>query len=122
MVMEIVVSVILLLVGMAVLVTIHVCVVGRAFRRGDLNNGNDILVQRHNISRSTSRMSQDEISKLPCFNYEVGEMGKSSMECAVCLESYKVGDVCRLLPKYKPGFHVQCIDSWLSKTSVCPIC
>ena len=120
--MEIVVSVILLLVGMAVLVTIHVCVVGRALRRGDLNNGNDILVQRNNIRRSTSRMSQDEISKLPCFDYEVGERGKNSMECAVCVERFKVGDVCRLLSKYKHGFHVQYIDSWLSKTAVCPIC
>ncbi|GFZ07808.1 hypothetical protein Acr_19g0007450 [Actinidia rufa] len=68
------------------------------------------------------RMSQDEIRKLPCFDYEVGEKGKSSMECAVCLESFKVGDVCRLLPKCKHSFHVQCIDSWLLKTAVCPIC
>ncbi|XP_057465843.1 RING-H2 finger protein ATL17-like [Actinidia eriantha] len=120
--MEIVVSVILLLVGIVVLVTIHVCVVGRAFRRGDFNNGNAILVQRHNISRSTPRMSQDEIRKLPCFDYEVGEKGKSSLECAVCLESFKVGDVCRLLPQCKHSFHVQCIDSWLLKTAVCPIC
>ncbi|KAL6318736.1 hypothetical protein AAG906_001209 [Vitis piasezkii] len=43
MVMEIVVSLVLLFVGIAVLIVIHVCIVGRAFRRA---YGNGAMVQR----------------------------------------------------------------------------
>lgn len=121
---EIVVSVVLLFVGIAVLVTIHVCIVGRAFRRG-YNNGT-VVVQVSTSIRSPS-MSQEDIKKLPCFEYkmeeeEEGGNNSSPMECAVCLESYKLGDLCRLLPNCSHSFHAQCIDSWLSKTAICPIC
>ncbi|KAI8018838.1 hypothetical protein LOK49_LG04G02058 [Camellia lanceoleosa] len=70
MAMEIVVSVVLLFVGIAVLVTIHVCIVGRAFRRG-YNNG-AVVVQVSTSIRSPS-MSQEDIKKLPCFEYKMEE-------------------------------------------------
>ncbi|KAI5683471.1 hypothetical protein M9H77_04699 [Catharanthus roseus] len=133
--MEIFISVVLLLIGIAVLVIIHVCIVGRAFNRNNNGNGNGgtILVQR-NMNRSSS-MSQDDIKKLPSFDYEdekEKEKGISSssshgsplglLECAVCLENFRGGEKCRLLPKCNHSFHAECIDSWLLKTAVCPIC
>ncbi|KAM3318946.1 RING-H2 finger protein ATL39 [Capsicum chacoense] len=123
MVMEIIVSVMLLLVGIAALVFIHVCIVGRAFRGRNGING-DIFNPR-NLMRHTTSMSQEDIKKLPCFDYKLEvEKGSSTspVDCAVCLENFKAGDKCRLLPKCNHSFHAQCIDSWLQKTAVCPIC
>ncbi|KAH0690481.1 hypothetical protein KY289_017839 [Solanum tuberosum] len=117
MVMEIVVSVMLLLVGIAVLVFIHVCIVGRAFT--SRNGINGTIFNQTNVNRHTS-MSQEDIKKLPCFDYKIEST--SPVDCAVCLENFKVGEKCRLLPKCNHRFHVQCIDSWLQKTAVCPIC
>ncbi|OIT28715.1 PREDICTED: RING-H2 finger protein ATL77-like [Nicotiana attenuata] len=118
MVMEIVVSVVLLLVGIAVLVFIHVCIVGRAFR--SRNGITGVIFNPRNVNKS---MSQDDIKKLPCFDYKVEIKGSSSpVDCAVCLENFKVGEKCRILPKCNHSFHAQCIDSWLQKTAACPIC
>lgn len=120
MVMEIMISLILLFVGIAVLVVIHVCIVGRAFGRGNqaLN-----MVQRNSII-GTKRMSAEDLKMLPCFDYMANkEKGSSSpMDCAVCLENFKAGDKCRLLPNCGHSFHAQCVDSWLLKTPICPIC
>ncbi|CAK9169367.1 unnamed protein product [Ilex paraguariensis] len=119
MVMEILISVILLFVGIAVLVMIHFCIVGRVFSRS-YNNG-DIADQiEMRITRSPS-MSSEDIKELPCFHYKV-ERENSPLECAVCLENFMVGDKCRLLPKCNHIFHAECIDSWLLKTAACPIC
>uniref|UniRef100_A0A5B6YID6 Putative RING-H2 finger protein ATL56-like n=1 Tax=Davidia involucrata TaxID=16924 RepID=A0A5B6YID6_DAVIN len=113
-VMAIVISVILLFVGIGVLVLIHVCLVGRAFRRGF---GNGSMVERGSTS-----MSRDDLEKLPCFDFKAREKGSSPVDCAVCLDNFKVGDKCRLLPLCKHSFHAQCVDSWLLKTPICPIC
>ncbi|XP_002442771.2 RING-H2 finger protein ATL74 [Sorghum bicolor] len=43
-------------------------------------------------------------------------------ECAICLGEFADGDAVRLLPRCRHGFHVHCIDTWLSAHSSCPIC
>ncbi|EXB87866.1 RING-H2 finger protein ATL80 [Morus notabilis] len=119
--MEIVISVILLFVGIAVLVVIHICIVGRAFGRGNqgANNNNN----NNNILGSNKRMSSEDLKMIPCFDYNMsGEKESSFVDCAVCLENFKAGDKCRLLPSCNHSFHSQCIDSWLLRTPVCPIC
>ncbi|XAR72637.1 hypothetical protein NMG60_11019349 [Bertholletia excelsa] len=123
MTMEIVVSLVLLFVGIAVLVTIHVCVVGRAYTNG----GTRAIAVRRRSNRFQS-LSEEEITRLPCFQYRVveererGDREKSSVECAVCLENFKAGELLRLLPNCRHSFHAQCIDTWLSMKAVCPIC
>ncbi|OVA07607.1 zinc finger protein [Macleaya cordata] len=67
-------------------------------------------------------MSHDELEKLPCFEFKALEKGTSPVDCAVCLENFKMGEKCRLLPICKHSFHAQCVDSWLLKTPICPIC
>lgn len=119
MIMEIAVSVMLLLVGVALLVFIHVCIVGRAFR--NRNGINGVIFNPSNVNRHPS-ISQEDMKKLPCFDYKVESVKGSPVDCAVCLENFKVGEKCRLLPKCNHSFHVQCIDLWLQKTAVCPIC
>ncbi|KAI3452409.1 hypothetical protein Pfo_009074 [Paulownia fortunei] len=119
-VMAIVISVILLFLGIGVLVLIHVCIVGRTLRRG-LSDRNVNVVERGSFG-STS-MSQDDIEKLPCFDFKAKEKGSSPpADCAVCLENFRVGERCRLLPSCNHSFHAECVDLWLLRTPICPIC
>ena len=41
--------------------------------------------------------------------------------CSVCLEAYVEGDTVRTLVCFHT-FHQRCIDDWLSRRAVCPIC
>ncbi|GFY87176.1 hypothetical protein Acr_05g0008150 [Actinidia rufa] len=68
------------------------------------------------------QVSQDDVEKLPCFDFKAREKGSSPVDCAVCLESFKAGDKCRLLPLCRHSFHAQCVDLWLLKVPICPIC
>ncbi|OMO59811.1 Zinc finger, RING-type [Corchorus olitorius] len=120
-VMEIVFSVVLLFVGIAVLVVIHVCIVGRAFRRGYEVDGSLVQISSNN-NNGIKRMSDEEVKKLPSFDYKAAEKGSSPIDCVVCLENFRKGDKCKLLPNCRHSFHSQCIDSWLLKTPICPIC
>ncbi|KAM0043889.1 putative transcription factor C2H2 family [Helianthus debilis subsp. tardiflorus] len=126
--LEIVTSVVLLLVGIAVLVIIHVCVAGRPFGMTQESIGRTTVAQR-------STMSEDDIKKLPWYDYKLnqdddddgcgggcGSDEVKKVECAVCLEVFKGGDRCRLLPNCRHSFHAKCIDSWLIKNAACPIC
>ncbi|XP_043724590.1 RING-H2 finger protein ATL74-like [Telopea speciosissima] len=115
-VMAIVISVILLFVGITFLILVHVCVVGRAFR------GFSAGTMEERASNTGNKMSIDDLEKLPCFEFKAGEKGNSDVDCAVCLENFKLGEKCRLLPLCKHSFHSQCVDSWLLKTPICPIC
>ncbi|CAH1443495.1 unnamed protein product [Lactuca virosa] len=114
MVLEIVTSMGLLFVGIAVLVIIHVCLAGRRSRMNQEGIGSSTLVQRSSI------MSKDDIKNLPWYDYQ--EDVEKGAECVVCLEGFKGGDKCRLLPNCRHTFHANCIDSWLIKTGACPLC
>ncbi|XP_020215859.1 RING-H2 finger protein ATL78 [Cajanus cajan] len=43
-------------------------------------------------------------------------------ECVICLSEFTNGEKVRILPKCNHGFHVRCIDKWLSSHSSCPKC
>ncbi|KAG5522908.1 hypothetical protein RHGRI_034904 [Rhododendron griersonianum] len=94
------------------MVTIRVCVVARANTVGRLS------------SSRRPNMSSEDIGKLPSFDYKLEEKRRKSshIECAICLESFKEGEMCRLLPNCQHSFHAQCIDSWLLKAAICPVC
>ncbi|XWS60718.1 hypothetical protein CRYUN_Cryun07bG0059800 [Craigia yunnanensis] len=117
MVMEIVFSVILLFVGIVVLVVIHICIVERA-SRGRYEDGSMVQIS----SNGTKKMLPEDLKMLPTFDYKAAEKESSPVDCVVCLENFSKGDKCKLLPNCKHSFHSQCIDSWLLKTPICPIC
>lgn len=119
MLMAIILSLILLFGGIVVLVLIHACIVGTAFRRG-FSNGT--MVERG--SAGSASMSRQDLDKLPCYDYIAKEerSRSSPVDCAVCLENFKMGEKCRLLPICKHSFHALCVDAWLLKTPICPIC
>ncbi|KAI3673491.1 hypothetical protein L6452_39610 [Arctium lappa] len=119
MVLEIVTSVVLLVMGIAVLVMIHVCIVGRTFRMSQES------IESGTVVHSSCTISEEDIKKLPWYDYnedDDDDEKKRTVECTVCLEGFKVGDKCRLLPNCSHSFHANCIDSWLIKTAACPIC
>ncbi|KAM3250669.1 hypothetical protein P3S67_023089 [Capsicum chacoense] len=116
-IMMIAISMILLFVGIGILILIHVCIVGRAYRRGI---GTSNIVERGSLASNS--MSHEDIEKLPSFAFQSKDKGTSPIECAVCLDNLKVGEKCRLLPLCNHSFHAECIDLWLLKTSICPIC
>ncbi|CAN6811281.1 unnamed protein product [Brassica oleracea] len=43
-------------------------------------------------------------------------------ECVICLSDFVAGEQIRLLPKCNHGFHVRCIDKWLTQHMTCPKC
>ncbi|CAN0904488.1 Putative RING-H2 finger protein ATL49 [Linum grandiflorum] len=74
------------------------------------------------------RLCQADVDKLPCYEYQsskdiiISEGIDAEADCAVCLESFKTGEKCRVLPACKHSFHAQCVDGWLLKIPICPIC
>ncbi|XP_020265479.1 RING-H2 finger protein ATL14-like [Asparagus officinalis] len=113
MVISIIIASIILFIGIGVLVLLHICIVGKAFRRGlnTISQGEELKNEGNN------GLSPDDLEKLPCYDFDGGEK-----DCAVCLESFRNGEKCRLLPTCRHSFHAQCVDYWLVKTPICPIC
>ncbi|KAI5076455.1 hypothetical protein GOP47_0008520 [Adiantum capillus-veneris] len=42
--------------------------------------------------------------------------------CVICLQELDEGDVARTLPACKHTFHMKCVDEWLSRRLLCPVC
>ncbi|KAK0589399.1 hypothetical protein LWI29_013696 [Acer saccharum] len=120
--MAIIISVILLFLGIGALIIIHICVVARTFRRG---LGSEMMMGERSSSIGSTSMSRDDVEKLPCYDYMIAankSKGSSPADCAVCLDNFKRGDKCRLLPLCNHSFHAKCVDEWLLKNPNCPIC
>ncbi|CAN6251954.1 unnamed protein product [Urochloa humidicola] len=47
---------------------------------------------------------------------------KEAVECAVCLAELEDGEAARFLPRCGHGFHAECVDTWLSSHTTCPLC
>jgi len=73
---------------------------------------------------STKGLDSSTIRAIPLFIYEHNNKAKEDeeLECVICLSAFEGGEVGRCLPKCGHGFHVECIDMWLSSHSNCPIC
>ncbi|KAL3742917.1 hypothetical protein ACJRO7_018254 [Eucalyptus globulus] len=42
--------------------------------------------------------------------------------CSICLSEYKPEDVLRTIPACEHSFHAHCIDPWLKRNAICPLC
>ena len=70
-------------------------------------------------------LDQDVIQKFPTFTYSTVKglkIGKSALECAVCLSEFEDHETLRLLPACNHVFHPVCIDTWLRSRVTCPVC
>ncbi|KAI4322933.1 hypothetical protein L6164_022581 [Bauhinia variegata] len=50
------------------------------------------------------------------------EVGRSSDDCAICLEDFRVGEFCQVFPECRHIFHSNCLDFWLQLNLTCPLC
>nr|XP_004238534.2 E3 ubiquitin-protein ligase ATL15 [Solanum lycopersicum] len=65
------------------------------------------------------------ITSFPMFFYsdvKHHKIGKSVLECAICLNEFEDAEALRLLPKCSHVFHPNCIDAWLFSHITCPVC
>ncbi|KAG8638002.1 putative RING-H2 finger protein ATL19 [Manihot esculenta] len=58
----------------------------------------------------------------PPLDYDTYKTTTSITECAICLDEFGSGDLCRLLPLCKHIYHFECINQWLLEELTCPIC
>lgn len=65
--------------------------------------------------------TQSIIDTLPMVDYSPDLFNEDDASCAVCLSEFEWGDTLRPLP-CKHHFHRHCIDKWLKKNKVCPLC
>ncbi|KAI0496639.1 hypothetical protein KFK09_022960 [Dendrobium nobile] len=113
------ISLILLLLAAISLIIYHIVIVSRACRRALSSNIN----RRDECFKAGDGLSLEDLEKLPCFEFSTPDDERvSAMNCAVCLESFELGDLCRLLPLCRHSFHAYCADCWLVRNPVCPIC
>lgn len=49
-------------------------------------------------------------------------IGNSEEICTVCLSNFEEFQLCRRLSRCKHEFHAECIENWLTRCSVCPVC
>jgi len=67
--------------------------------------------------------TQDVIDSMPLVEFSPELVQKSNPEssCAVCLSEFEWGHMLRQLP-CGHNFHRMCIDRWLKRNKVCPLC
>ncbi|KAK8449166.1 hypothetical protein SEVIR_7G172000v4 [Setaria viridis] len=83
----------------------------------DLNDYDALLALDENNHQHTGA-SESQINNLP---QSVVQLNSIQEPCAVCLENPSVGDIIRHLPCFHK-FHKECIDEWLRRKKLCPIC
>ncbi|CAN6239554.1 unnamed protein product [Urochloa humidicola] len=115
-------SVVLLVAGVVAMLLLHILIVFWALRRGVALRAAASRRERDE-ERAAEGLSAEDLSRLPCHEHESKvAAGGGGGECAVCLEAFQAGDRCRALPGCEHGFHAQCVDPWLRKSRVCPVC
>ncbi|XP_074373902.1 RING-H2 finger protein ATL78-like [Apium graveolens] len=63
------------------------------------------------------------LKTFPIVNYSADlKLPGLDAECVICLSEFAPGERVKILPKCNHGFHVKCIDSWLTSHSSCPTC
>jgi hypothetical protein len=119
---ELTVSVLLLVAGVVAMLVLHILIVVWALRRGVVLRA--AASRRQDEERAVGQgLSAEDLNELPCHDHECSKAGAGAgAECAVCLEAFQAGDRCRVLPRCEHGFHAQCVDQWLRKSRVCPVC
>ncbi|CAL5019372.1 unnamed protein product [Urochloa decumbens] len=119
------VSVVLLVAGVVAMLLLHILIVFWALRRGVALRAaaSQRDEERAGAAAAEEGLSAEDLDGLPCHEHgsKVAGAGRGG-ECAVCLEAFQAGDRCRALPGCEHGFHAQCVDPWLRKSRVCPVC
>ncbi|KAH7520801.1 hypothetical protein FEM48_Zijuj08G0184600 [Ziziphus jujuba var. spinosa] len=87
-----------------------------------------IVASESRSNPNSSRLANTGVKKkalktFPTVSYSADlKLPGLDTECVICLSEFTAGERVRLLPKCNHGFHVRCIDKWLSSHSSCPKC
>ena len=91
----------------------------RHFRNSHLPQTQQELEQRKPVPEAAAA----RMVAAPTMVYSTGmKLAGAEAECAICLSEFVEGEGIQVLAKCKHGFHVQCIQQWLSFHSSCPTC
>ncbi|KAL9689538.1 hypothetical protein QQ045_009924 [Rhodiola kirilowii] len=110
---------------LAVLLCALVCSLGlNSLVRCALRCSNLVASQSAYSARlANTGMKSKAIKTIPTLNYSDGmNLHHLDTECVICLSEFAQGELVRVLPNCNHGFHVLCIDKWLSSHSSCPTC
>ncbi|KAJ0049463.1 hypothetical protein Pint_14952 [Pistacia integerrima] len=73
--------------------------------------------------KPTIEVAETSLVAAPTLVYSAGmKLAGEEAECVICLSEFVEGDVIQVLERCKHGFHVQCIQQWLSSHHSCPTC
>lgn len=75
------------------------------------------------LARRLCNAARRALDKIPTKTLKQDDKDSGEFEncCAVCIESFKVGEIIRTLP-CTHTFHKLCIDPWLLEQRSCPMC
>ncbi|GLJ17050.1 hypothetical protein SUGI_0294980 [Cryptomeria japonica] len=131
--------------GTALVVLIYIWLAWHVLRSAAANVAN-VAIGEGSSKKENGGLSKDDIQKLPtfiCHPHEKNEKQSDGdekneeqsddkiteelnisedLECCVCLEQFKDGDKCLLMPTCKHCFHLDCAGAWLTKRPICPLC
>ncbi|XP_044480010.1 RING-H2 finger protein ATL78-like [Mangifera indica] len=115
---------------MSVLLCALICALGLNFlirciikRSGFAAFGNFDSTATSSAKIPNTGIKKKALKTFPVVKYsaEVNLPGLDS-ECVICLSEFVPGERVLLLPKCNHGFHIRCIDKWLTSHSSCPKC
>eukprot|EP00927_Polykrikos_kofoidii_P072176 TRINITY_DN68323_c0_g1_i1.p1 TRINITY_DN68323_c0_g1~~TRINITY_DN68323_c0_g1_i1.p1 ORF type:complete len:238 (+),score=5.89 TRINITY_DN68323_c0_g1_i1:42-716(+) len=107
----------------------RMCMIPQRRDRGRQVWMDDFLVnhdahQRWMSRASGTRATVEMVQRLPTHEVSLSDIQTASPEdrrCAICIEDFQAGERQRTLPCFH-RFHIACIDEWLQRSNLCPIC
>ncbi|XP_024978127.1 RING-H2 finger protein ATL78-like [Cynara cardunculus var. scolymus] len=88
-----------------------------------VNSGSDTGSDSTPARLASSGIKKKALKALPTVRYWEGlKLPGLDKECAICLSEFVPEELIKILPKCNHGFHVRCIDKWLSSHTSCPTC
>ncbi|KAK6127021.1 hypothetical protein DH2020_039237 [Rehmannia glutinosa] len=111
-IMVIVISLFLFFMGFAAIVVLHFLFISNTFHR---------YCTRLFHPDAAAESSPHIQALIPDVTYSAAAFPRAS-DCAICLDSFREGDLCRDIPICKHLFHAKCVDRWIRKKPTCPVC
>ena len=80
-----------------------------------------LLEMEENMGSVSKGLTKKQINKIPKIIYNKNKFKNDDNKCVVCQYEFKNGEN---VTKLSCGhlFHADCVDTWLSKNKVCPMC
>ncbi|XWS61470.1 hypothetical protein CRYUN_Cryun07bG0128300 [Craigia yunnanensis] len=104
---------------------IRCCLRGHSGRRPRHSRNNHLPQSQQELEqrKPVPVAAAARMAAAPTMVYSTGmKLAGAEAECAICLSEFVEGQGIQVLAKCKHGFHVQCIQQWLSSHSSCPTC